>query len=232
MSDTSGAIAVALVSCRHITSGAERSRNRSSERRRARTEFTFHVATRKRSGAGHVADMCSRAASAAIRRSSRACCLATEGAMDRPRAPVSRSMPRRYPLIASGNPTRSPTSCGGDSRLFIERKNRKARSEHRFRHLPNLQLPHLHLPHLHPGDVELPDGGRVEHARSGAVNGAHVVCVHGWPDSWKSFQPVMDSLPDEFSATSVSLAGFGGSDAIASPARPSDLARSVIALYD
>ena len=80
--------------------------------------------------------------------------------------------------------------------------------------------------------VELPDGGRVEYARSGAVNGAHVVFVHGWPDSWKSFQPVMDSLPDEFSATSVSLAGFGGSDAIASPARPSDLARSVIALCD
>jgi non-heme chloroperoxidase len=80
--------------------------------------------------------------------------------------------------------------------------------------------------------VQLPGGGRVEYARSGALDGAHVVFVHGWPDSWKSFQPVMDSLPDEFSATSVSLPGFGGSDVIASPARPSDLARSVIALCD
>ena len=42
----------------------------------------------------------------------------------------------------------------------------------------------------------------------------------------------MAELPASISAVSVSLPGFGASDAIASPARPSDLARSVIALCD
>ena len=80
--------------------------------------------------------------------------------------------------------------------------------------------------------IQLPDGARIEYARSGADDGTDVVFIHGWPDSWRSFQPVMAEMPADFSAVSVSLPGFGGSDAIASPARPSDLARSVIALCD
>jgi len=80
--------------------------------------------------------------------------------------------------------------------------------------------------------VRLADGTGIEYARRGAAGDVHVVFLHGWPDSWRSFQPVMEALPDEITAVSVSLPGFGGSDAIASPARPSDLARSIIALCD
>jgi pimeloyl-ACP methyl ester carboxylesterase len=80
--------------------------------------------------------------------------------------------------------------------------------------------------------IQLAGGARIEYARSGAGDTADVVFIHGWPDSWRSFQPVMAEMPADVSAVSVSLPGFGGSDAIASPARPSDLARSVIAMCD
>ncbi|HEX6657259.1 MAG TPA: alpha/beta hydrolase [Ilumatobacter sp.] len=80
--------------------------------------------------------------------------------------------------------------------------------------------------------IQLVGGARIEYARSGAGDRTDVVFIHGWPDSWRSFQPVMAEMPTDISAVSVSLPGFGGSDAIASPARPSDLARSVIALCD
>jgi pimeloyl-ACP methyl ester carboxylesterase len=78
--------------------------------------------------------------------------------------------------------------------------------------------------------LRLPDGARINYARSG--DGVHVVFVHGWPDSWRSFQPVIEALPTQISAVSVSLPGFGGSDAMPSPVRPSDLATAVIALCD
>jgi non-heme chloroperoxidase len=80
--------------------------------------------------------------------------------------------------------------------------------------------------------VRLADGTAIEYASRGAAGDVNVVFVHGWPDSWRSFQPVMDGLPAEITAVSVSLPGFGGSDALAGPARPSDLAHSVIALCD
>jgi non-heme chloroperoxidase len=80
--------------------------------------------------------------------------------------------------------------------------------------------------------LQLADGTRINYARCGDVSGVPVVFVHGWPDSWRSFQPVMEALPAALSASSISLPGFGGSDAITSPARPSDLARAVIAFCD
>ena len=80
--------------------------------------------------------------------------------------------------------------------------------------------------------LHLAGGARVNYARSGASAGVHVVFVHGWPDSWRSFQPVMAALPDEIAATSISLPGFGGSDPIPSPSRPSGLARAVVAVCD
>ena len=51
--------------------------------------------------------------------------------------------------------------------------------------------------------------------------------VHGWPDSWRSFQPVLDALPPTVGAVSVSLRGFGGSDAPADGYTPDDFAADV-----
>ena len=56
--------------------------------------------------------------------------------------------------------------------------------------------------------------------------------VHGWPDSWRSFQPVLDALPPTVGAISVSLRGFGGSDAPADGYTPDDFAADVHELVD
>jgi pimeloyl-ACP methyl ester carboxylesterase len=54
-----------------------------------------------------------------------------------------------------------------------------------------------------------------------------LVFVHGWPDSWRSFQPVLDALPPTVGAVSVSLRGFGGSDAPPDGYTPDDFAADV-----
>lgn len=54
--------------------------------------------------------------------------------------------------------------------------------------------------------------------------------VHGWPDSWRSFQPVLDALPPTVGAVSVSLRGFGGSDAPAGGYTPDVFAADVLDL--
>jgi pimeloyl-ACP methyl ester carboxylesterase len=54
-----------------------------------------------------------------------------------------------------------------------------------------------------------------------------LVFVHGWPDSWRSFQPVLDNLPPTVGAVSVSLRGFGGSDAPIDGYTPDDFAADV-----
>ena len=56
--------------------------------------------------------------------------------------------------------------------------------------------------------------------------------VHGWPDSWRSFEPVLDALPPTVGAISVSLRGFGGSDAPPDGYTPDDFAADVHELAD
>ena len=68
----SGAMVEAFVSWRQITFGRARSRKRSIDAERARSELIFHVASRNRSCAGAFGDIPSRAARAAIRRLRRA----------------------------------------------------------------------------------------------------------------------------------------------------------------
>ena len=52
--------------------------------------------------------------------------------------------------------------------------------------------------------LQLADGTRIEYARTGAAStdaGGHIVFIHRWPDSWRSFEPVMSALPDGAPAT-------------------------------
>lgn len=70
-------------------------------------------------------------------------------------------------------------------------------------------------------------GRRLRYARRGTDALATVVFVHGWPDSWRSFQPVIDALPPTVGAVSVSLRGFGGSDAPADGYTPDDFVADV-----
>ncbi len=59
--------------------------------------------------------------------------------------------------------------------------------------------------------VELPTGVRLEYARHGRPDGTPLVLLHGWSDSWRSFEHVLPHLPDSIRAYSVSLRGHGES---------------------
>jgi pimeloyl-ACP methyl ester carboxylesterase len=59
-----------------------------------------------------------------------------------------------------------------------------------------------------------------------------VFFVHGWSDWSATFRQVIEELPKQIHAIAVSLPGFGGSDPIAEPARPSDMAQAVVAVAD
>src|SRR5262245_55667594 len=69
----------------------------------------------------------------------------------------------------------------------------------------------------------------LEYAAQGSPGERPIVFIHGWPDSWRSFQPVMDWLPPESFSVSVSLRGFGGStetdDGYSMPELAEDVAR-------
>ena len=75
--------------------------------------------------------------------------------------------------------------------------------------------------------LTLANGRRVRYARRGTDAPVTVVFVHGWPDSWRSFQPVLDALPPTVGAVSVSLRGFGGSDAPTDGYTPDDFVADV-----
>ena len=71
------------------------------------------------------------------------------------------------------------------------------------------------------------DGHRLRYATRQADGPIAIVFVHGWPDSWRSFEPVMNALPSTIGAISVSLRGFGGSDAPPDGYTPDDFAADV-----
>jgi pimeloyl-ACP methyl ester carboxylesterase len=80
--------------------------------------------------------------------------------------------------------------------------------------------------------LTLSSGRQLRYATRGANLPIAVVFVHGWPDSWRSFEPVLDALPPTISAVSVSLRGFGGSDAPPCGYTPDDFAADVRELVD
>jgi len=80
--------------------------------------------------------------------------------------------------------------------------------------------------------LTLASGDRLRYATRRADLPISVVFVHGWPDSWRSFQPVLDALAPTIGAISVSLRGFGGSDAPADGYTPDDFAADVAELVD
>jgi pimeloyl-ACP methyl ester carboxylesterase/tetratricopeptide (TPR) repeat protein len=59
--------------------------------------------------------------------------------------------------------------------------------------------------------VALPNGITLEYAERGRASGIPVVFLHGVTDSWRSFEPVMELLPDTFRAISITQRGHGGS---------------------
>jgi len=64
--------------------------------------------------------------------------------------------------------------------------------------------------------VELPGGPRLQYVEQGDRSGVPMVLLHGYTDSWRSFELVLPHLPPDVRAFAVALRGHGDA------ARPAD----------
>jgi len=62
-----------------------------------------------------------------------------------------------------------------------------------------------------PEQVVLPSGVSIEYAASGDADGTPVVLIHGWSDSWRSYEAVLAHLPESVRTYAISLRGHGDS---------------------
>lgn len=81
-------------------------------------------------------------------------------------------------------------------------------------------------------DATLRTGIRVRLAEHGAADGAPIVFLHGWPDSWFSFSRVLRLLPKTSRAVAFDQRGFGESDHVDLGYSLPALAADAVALLD
>src|SRR4030088_3042352 len=67
-------------------------------------------------------------------------------------------------------------------------------------------------------------------ARAG--RGRPLLLLHGWPEFWLTWEPVMTRLANRFDLIAPDLRGFGDSDKPAGPFGPEDHTRDMLALLD
>ncbi len=67
-------------------------------------------------------------------------------------------------------------------------------------------------------------------ARAG--QGAPLLLLHGWPEYWQTWEPVMSRLADRFELIAPDLIGFGDSDKPDGAYGPADHAEDMLALLD
>ncbi len=80
--------------------------------------------------------------------------------------------------------------------------------------------------------VTLSNGVTLSCAIQGPVTGPAMVLVHGWPDSWRSYEQVLAALPTGIRAVAVSLRGFGESDRPDDGYEPRQFAADIVSLMD
>ena len=73
-------------------------------------------------------------------------------------------------------------------------------------------------------------GARFHVAQSG--EGPPLLLLHGWPEFWLTWEPVMTRLADRFTLIAPDLRGFGASDKPEGPWAPPDHAEDLLALLD
>ncbi|MGZ5191178.1 MAG: alpha/beta fold hydrolase [Flavisolibacter sp.] len=77
------------------------------------------------------------------------------------------------------------------------------------------------------GSIKLPNGLKLEYAEKGQETEATVIFLHGYSDSWYSFEEVLSLLPDSIHAFSISQRGHGNSDRPAEGYKPEDFASDI-----
>ena len=74
------------------------------------------------------------------------------------------------------------------------------------------------------------NGAAFHVARTG--NGPPLLLLHGWPEFWLTWEPVMTRLADRFTLLAPDLRGFGDSDKPDGPFGPDQQAADMLALMD
>lgn len=80
--------------------------------------------------------------------------------------------------------------------------------------------------------VELPGGPRLQYVEQGDRSGVPMVLLHGYTDSWRSFELVLPHLPPEVRAFAVTLRGHGDAARPADGYRPRDFAADIARLME
>ena len=77
--------------------------------------------------------------------------------------------------------------------------------------------------------IRLSTGVQLEYAEQGNPGGIPVILLHGFTDSWKSFEPVLPYLPSYLHVFALSQRGHGNSSKAANSYKPEDFAADVAA---
>ncbi len=80
--------------------------------------------------------------------------------------------------------------------------------------------------------LELPGRVRLQYAERGDPSGIPLVLLHGYTDSWRSFELVLPHLPPSIHAFALSQRGHGDSERPPTGYSPSDLAGDLAAFLD
>ena len=72
--------------------------------------------------------------------------------------------------------------------------------------------------------IRLPNGVVLRYVEQGPTGVTPIILLHGFPDSWLSYETVLANMPTAMRVIAVSQRGFGNSDKPASGYHPRDLA--------
>jgi non-heme chloroperoxidase len=86
--------------------------------------------------------------------------------------------------------------------------------------------------HTTPKTVTLPGGLRLPYVEQGDPAGVPLVLLHGYSDSWRSYELLLAQLPESVHAYALTQRGHGDADRPASGYRPEDHAADVAAFLD
>src|SRR5688572_7520658 len=83
-----------------------------------------------------------------------------------------------------------------------------------------------------PKTIALPGGITLHYVERGDPAGVPVLLLHGYTDSWRSFEPVLPFLPPGVRAFALTQRGHGDSDRPATGYHPDDFVSDVEAFLD
>jgi pimeloyl-ACP methyl ester carboxylesterase len=77
--------------------------------------------------------------------------------------------------------------------------------------------------------IRLPSGATLRYVEQGPADAVPIILLHGFPDSWLSYETVLANLPSPIHAIALSQRGFGNSDKPGGGYHPRDLAADLAA---